>query len=373
MRLLYIADANSIHTQRWVGPLVSRGEEVHIVAYKPVQRAWPGAAVIDLTRLYNVPKVRFLVWGMWLRHYVRQVRPDIMHAHQIQAAGWLGFMAHYHPFVISAWGSDLLIEPHRSPLRRTLLQMVLRRCDRLTVPSTLLYRTARELGVPEHKLALIPWGIDTNVFRPEPDDRTATRQELGIPSDAPVVFCPRAVAPVYNLNVVVTAIQLAKAARPDVRLLLLRYNAEPAYLTRLQEQIEAAGIAPQVLWLPPQPDPAAMARLYRMADVMVSVPSLEGYGLSVYEAMACGCPTVVSDLPLFADALSDGVQTLKAPVGDAAATAASLQRVLQDVALAAKLRQAGLETVQQHSVAYRVVETVRLYDQVRALRKETRT
>lgn len=372
MKLLYIADANSIHTQRWVNPFVAQGEQVHIVAYKPVQRAWPGTTVIDLTRLYNAPKVRFLVWGIWLWRYVRQVWPDIVHAQQIQAAGWLGFMADYHPFVISAWGSDLLIEPHKSPLRRALLQLVLRRCDRLTVPSALLYRAARELGMPEHKLALIPWGIDTTVFRPEPDDRTVTRQELGIPPGAHVVFCPRAVAPVYNLDVVVAAIQLMKVARPDVRLLFLRYNAEPTYLARLQAQIEAAGISSQVLWLPPQPEPAGMARLYRMADVMVSVPSQEGYGLSVYEAMACGCPTVISDLPLFAGALADGAQTIKAPLGDAAATAAALQRVLQDATLAARLRQAGLELVQQHSVAYRVAETTRLYDEVRALRKERR-
>ena len=104
-----------------------------------------------------------------------------------------------------------------------------------------------------------------------------------------------------------------------------------------------------------------MARLYRMADGVISVPSSEGYGFTVFEALACGCPTIISDLPIFASELIKGVHTLKVPVRDAAALANAVQNLLTDARLRHELRANGQLLTRNMSTQQRVQQTLDLY------------
>jgi len=361
MRLCFIADANSIHTRRWIAPFVERGDTVYLLSYTPIRQRLAGVESVDLTRFTDVRKIRWAYSGWWIRRFVRQVEPDILHAHQIQAAGWLGAMANRRPFVVSAWGSDLLIEPHRSALRRLLVKLVLRQCDRLTVPSRLMYDAATSLGFPNQRLHLIPWGIDTDIFRSMPDDRMATRIQLGIASNAKVVFCPRAVGRLYNLDILMEAIGAALASIGGLRLVLLRFNPDPDYLAELETMIAAYDLEEVVLWLPHQESASDMARLYRMADVVVSIPSSEGYGFTVYEAMAAGCPTVISDLPVFQEELVNGLHTIKVPVRDVAQTSCALASLLNNRDMRQELRRNALSVCEEKSVEIRIQQASALY------------
>lgn len=361
MKLCYIANANSIHTRRWIRPFVEQGYTIHLLSYKPVERQLSGVKVVDLTRITNVRKVRFAYWGWWIRRYVHRLQPDILHAHQLQAAGWLGMMAGYHPFVVSGWGSDILVEPHKSALRRLLVKVVLRQCDRLIVPSQLMYDAAKSLGVTDSHLHLIPWGIETDIFRPTPDDRLATRRQFGIGENARVVFCPRSISPLYNIDVVLEAVKAVVSQYPSLRLVLLRFGVNSDYLSKLERMISANDLRKVVVWLPAQEFPSDMAQLYRMSDVVVSIPSSEGYGFTVYEAMATGCPTVVSDLPVFKNELRHEVHTLRVPVRDVEKTSQAIAALLTNLDLRQKLRQNALNVCQEKSVAKRVEQADALY------------
>ena len=337
---------------------------MHLLSYAPVSRRWTGLAeLIDLTRLTNVRKLRFLYWGLWIHRYVRQLRPDILHAHELTAAGWLGVMANYRPFVVSGWGSDILIEPHRSAFRRHLITRVIRRCDRLTVPSRSMYDAARALGAVDTRLRLIPWGVETDIFRPIPNDRSATREQWGLDSNTSVVFCPRGIAAIYNIDIVLKAFKTVVAVVPEARLALLRFNVNAEYAAELEHIIGALGLKNKVHWLPPQETPSDMARMYRMSDVVISIPSTEGYGFSVYEAMATGCPTVITDLPVF-DELIDGEQTQKVPVRDVQQTEQALHKLLTDAALRQKLRKQAGAVGQDMSVESRIEQSGALYSEL---------
>ncbi|RME51259.1 MAG: glycosyltransferase family 1 protein [Caldilineae bacterium] len=367
MRLCYIANANSIHTVRWITPFLERGDEIYLLSPRRVERRWEGLkALVDLTQLTNTPKMRFVRWGGWIRRYLRDIQPDILHAHQIVNAGWLGTMAGYHPFVVSSWGSDLLAEPHKSAWRRFLLKMVLRRCDRLTVPSPLMHEAALALGVPPRRLRLIPWGIETDVFTPTPDDRRATRRQFGLAEDVPVVLCPRGISPIYNVDIVLEAIHTLVSSGLNLQLVLLQFNVDATYRETLESMVVAYGLTPHVRWLPSRQTPSDMARLYRMADVMVSIPASEGYGFTVYEAMAAGCPTVISDLPLFREELEHGLHTLKVPVRNAPETAKALQTMLTNEPLRQKLRDNALRICRGKSTQNRIEQTSLLYAELAA-------
>lgn len=364
MKLCFIADADSIHTRRWVAPLLESGVQAQVVSYKRVNQPWPEVDVIDLTRKTSIRKARFLAWGLWLRQFLRQQPPDILHAHQVSGAGWLGAMAGYHPFVVSAWGSDLLVEPSKSWFRRRLITTVLRKCDRLIVPAPLMLSVARNLGLSTDRIALIPWGIETEVFRPTPDDRLETRVALGIDPSLPVVFSPRGIAPIYNHDTVLLAAKTLAEQGQSVVVLLLRFNVDRSTLQSLEQAIAELGLEQTVRWLEPQASLADMAKLYRMSDVVMSIPSSEGYGFTVYEAMSCGCPVVMTDLPLFAAEMAHGVHVLKTPVRDVAKTAEALAQLLTDASMRQRLVANAAPLAQAHSVARRTVQAEALYREI---------
>jgi glycosyltransferase involved in cell wall biosynthesis len=366
MHICFLADANSIHTHRWIAPLVERGFRITLVSYTPVKRdlgfSYP---VIDLPKMVNWPRVRFLVWGLWLRAYLRRLKPDILHAHQLQAAGWLGVITGYHPFITSSWGSDLLVEPQRSKFRRRLVKTVLDRSDRLVYTSPPQLDAARSLGYPLDKMRLIPWGVETGVFRPSPRDRALTRQRLGIDLDTPLVFSPRGIAPIYQIHKIIQAFEQVRKDCPEARLLLLKSSYQPAYLAELEDFIRDHNMQSNVIWFTQDRnfEMEPMAVLYRAADVTVSFPTSEGYGLTVFEAIACGCPTVISDIRTFDDVLQDQVHTLKAAADDTQALAGALTRLLASPALRESISKNALVLVDDLSVETRITKTIALYNE----------
>ncbi len=48
-----------------------------------------------------------------LRRVLDEIQPDVFHAHYAVEHGFYGAFADYHPYVVSAWGSDLLVESHK--------------------------------------------------------------------------------------------------------------------------------------------------------------------------------------------------------------------------------------------------------------------
>ena len=106
-----------------------------------------------------------------------------------------------------------------------------------------------------------------------------------------------------------------------------------------------------------------MLVLYQAADAVISVPESDGLPSSVLEAMACGVPVVVSDLPGPREALGPDHLELVVPVGDADALARVVNRLLATPegsrrALGAMLRARAIERF-NHTAC--MLEMERLY------------
>ncbi len=108
---------------------------------------------------------------------------------------------------------------------------------------------------------------------------------------------------------------------------------------RAEAVAQALGVGSDVRFLG-WVDDAALPALYRGARALVLATSEETFGRSVAEAMACGCPCVVQDLPVLREVTDSAA--LWCDFTDRATAAAALEKICTDDALATRLRTAGL-------------------------------
>jgi L-malate glycosyltransferase len=349
LRLLYISNPNSIHTRRWINWFVRRGHVVCLLADVPLKEPWSEVQVIDLSKFFYAPIIRFPIWAIWLRWYIRRWRPDILHAHRVNSAGWLAAVSGFHPLVVTPWGSDVMLGPQRSWLVRQLAVFTLRRADKVTVISQTLSQKILELGARPGNLVSIYNGVDFQVFFPHSISTHEGRQfrhELGLHEASQLVFSPRAINPIYNQDIVMHAIPFVRESFPDVCFLFIEYNANSRYKQQLDGLIQNLGLGGLVRWLPAASNPAEMSKRYCLSDVVVSVPGSDGgTPLTIMEAMACGKPVICSDLPANHEFITNGENGWIVPVRQVKLLAEAIVNVLKNPAQAQEIGQKAYQYV----------------------------
>lgn len=203
-------------------------------------------------------------------------------------------------------------------------------------------------------LAVIPHGVDTEVFRPR--DRAAARDVLGIPPDARVLLFVSDYMhrPTKGFAVLAEALN---GLTHDPRLVLLSVGSgRPATEVRI----------PHVKLNSVRND-SLMSLVYSAADVLV-VPSLqETFSLAALEAMACGIPVVGSAVGGIREVVRPGVTGLLVPPKDVAALREAIQQLLGDPARRAEMSAHGRQlAVEEYPLALHVRRYVELYDAIRS-------
>ena len=208
-------------------------------------------------------------------------------------------------------------------VRWALERIVYRRAARTIVLSNAFKELlVRRYGVRPDTVHVVRPGVDLDRF--SPGDRAAARRRLGLDSERPVAVAARRLAPRMGLDVLLDAWTRLTDA-PERPLLLVVGDGElrPA----LEAQARRLGLEGDVRFLGKVTDDDLLAA-YRAADVAVApTVSLEGFGLVVLEALACGTPVVGTSVEGLKEALEGLDASLLVPPGDADVLAERLESV----------------------------------------------
>ncbi|MDI6807398.1 MAG: glycosyltransferase family 4 protein [Candidatus Eisenbacteria bacterium] len=307
MKLCYLAVGDSIHTKRWLSFFKKRGHDVYLMTSVPGNIG--GITEIDIslrpfprTSAYkNLPKIKRIL---------KEISPDILHSHYVTQYGWAGALANFHPFVLTGWGSDMFLEPYRRRLNKFLFGYTARKADLITTETERGRSAFQAAGVPKDKIELIHWGVDLELFRPGIDARSL-RQELGL-GDGPVVFSPRAMKALFNVETILRAFPRVLKEFPSAKLVLKGPRSQESKDSFCLEMERIAGelkIGGSIVFQEEVPYDK-MPLYYSAADVVVSIPDSDSMPISVLEGIACGAVPVLSDLPSVREWFTPGVNAI---------------------------------------------------------------
>jgi alpha-1,6-mannosyltransferase len=262
----------------------------------------------ERTRTYSIrsplisrtAKYRALLNLRAVGEILERERPDIIESSDPYQVGWkaiafgkaakIPVVAFYHSHFPEAYlrGASKFLGRRAGVSLMSAAQRYVRkmynRFEATLVPSQPLAETLENWGV--RNVRLVPLGVNTETFRPDPDDVAQTRAELGIETGRKLLLYIGRLAPEKNTAALFDAFTIVADRTDEFAFLVIGNGPQRQQLRRLEAKTRS------VKWIEYCTDPAELARYYRAADLFVHPGTQETFGLVALESQACGTPVV---------------------------------------------------------------------------------
>ncbi|HET6615460.1 MAG TPA: glycosyltransferase, partial [Dehalococcoidia bacterium] len=250
LSIAVLGDFDGVHTRSWVRWFIARGHDVHAISFYPPRIPVEGATLHVLRQraresssggaggaakssgrvlrglLRIAHALRYRAAG--IGRVVREIDPDVFHAHFVVEHGFYGAMTGFHPYVVSAWGSDVLVEPRRDPVSKMIARWTVARADLVTSNNAHMADEIARLGADRSKVEVVTLGADRY-------DLGRTMESVNVRDDGdrePCVISTRAHEPLYNVGEIIEAYRQVARRAPDARLVVAHQGSLTEELQR---------------------------------------------------------------------------------------------------------------------------------------------
>ena len=325
MKVFYFSRSYTPHDYRFLAAISEAGHTAAYLRLEPEARQsedrpvppgvqqilWEGAGAAfrwtDIPRL--VPA---------LRRILHDSQPDVVHAGPIQTCAYLSALAGFHPLLAMSWGYDLVQDAARSRWMEWVTRYTLQRCDWFISDAHVTRARAIAYGVDAARTTVFPWGVNLERFAPAPASNAR--------KDGFNLFCNRTWEPLYGVDVLARAFGRLAPQHPGLSLALLGSGSQAAALRQI---FLGAGVLDRVSFggNVPQRD---LPGWYHQADLYISPSHVDGSSVSLMEALACGLPVLVSDIPGNREWVTEGENGWLFRDGDAEDLAAKILHACEE-------------------------------------------
>ncbi len=357
---------------KWDRPKLDGGVHFHLFHYAPAAslntfgyaEGMRGDVRLRASAIAVAPLAMLAGWFKALR-VAQKKHATIVHAHWVVPGGVIGAAAAGStPLVISLHGSDVFVAERHAAARMAARQ-AFARARWVTACSEDLRTRAVAIGAGARRSSVIPYGVDSDQFRPDPDARARGRETLGIADNVPLVVAIGRLVRKKGFEHLIDAAAILKPQHAHLRVAIA---GEGDLRAELSERARSAGVGDVVQFLGGVPH-HEVPMLLSAADVAVApsvrdaAGNVDGLPNTVMEIMASGTPLVATRAGGIGAVADDGTTARLVPEGDARALAAAIDELLADKAAARALgAQARLEVCGRHSWARVAEEFEAVYD-----------
>jgi len=344
MRLIYFSRDYTTHDHRFLSALAKTGHKIyflrlerrgHQLEERPIppeieQVPWSGgqtpAGLRNGLRLLQD-----------LKRVIAEIQPDLIQAGPIQRSAFLVALSGFRPLVGASWGYDLLHDAKRNALWGWVTRYTLKRSAVLVGDCNTIRQIAISYGMPDERIITFPWGVDIKQFSPA--------LEKQIDGDTFTLLSTRGWEQVYGVDIIARAFVQAARERSELHLTMLGNGSQAAKLRRL---FQKGGVSERVSF-PGQVGQSDLPRYYQHADLYVTASHSDGTSISLLEAMACGRPVLVSDIPGNREWVTPGVQGWLFPDGDVDAMACAILHAYDERARLSEMGLAARQFAEQRA------------------------
>jgi len=312
-----------------------------------------------------------LFWARRVASLARQHKPRFAWCDSIRPCTYPAKWMHERvgtKYGVFVHGGDLLKELHaihHSRFARKTAKALLGSADAVVANSQWTREQAqkvlRELGLDPlaERVRLVPLGTDPEQFRPGIDTR-AVRERYGVNGGMWALTVAR-LEPYKGVDMALRAVAQCRNDGMDVNYLVVGSGKKRKEYQRLAEELNLGN---HVRFVGNVPE-AELPAVFNIANVYVGVSRradgsrVEGFGVALAEASACGVPVIAGQSGGLAEAVHDGETGLVVDPDEPVAVAAALKRLFGDQLFARRLGQAGRKAIETYYNWDRVIRDLR--------------
>lgn len=319
-RIVIFGFAQSVHIQRWVAGLQSRGYEIKLISL--------GGEKLPNTETVIFPHDSRAEYIWKSGDAVREAKkfdPALVHVHYAGGFGLWSWRMGFKPTVISIWGSDLR-EFSKTWPKLSFLRATLNQATALTVTSRFLLESTKSLFPDlEKRLEFIPFGVELPNEVPP------------LPAGPPRLCFIKHYEPTYAPDILIRAMAEVKKEIPDIRLSMA---GKGSMALQLQEMIQSLDLEDQVKlvgWI----DKDWVYHFIAEHNFMVMPSRNEAFGVAALEAAACGRPVIGTTVGGIPEVILSNLTGILVPPDDPTALAEAIIKLAKDRALQQQMGEAG--------------------------------
>lgn len=341
LRICYLSDASSVHTKKWCKFFINKGYDIHVISLN--DGVIEGATVHSLAlNVEDIKKDSSYKKGAYLknifkvRKLVKEIKPDILHAHYASSYGTLGWLCKFKPYILSVWGSDIYDFPKQNIFFKQLIKYNLNKAE-------LIFSTSKAMAAETNKytpkeIIVTPFGVDTNKFK-RLDNQKDAKEYITIGTI-------KTLEKKYGIDYLIKAFALLCEKGYNMRLEIYGSGSEGDNLRKLASDLK---VEDKVLFGGYITEEQVVNK-FNSFDIAVFPSTLdsESFGVAAVEAEACGVPVVISDTPGLMEATKPGETSLVAKKKDYEDLADKIEKFVVDKKLRVKFANNAIKYVEDN-------------------------
>lgn len=222
-----------------------------------------------------------------LKQVILDEKADVIHVHQVNRLAYATARIcrkNGLKYIVTAWGTDVLVMPNRNALYRHLVKYVLQNSFCATADSGEMIKAINKL-VSGVQSALVFFGI----------------QPIQQLEKENIIYSNRSLYALYNIKGVIDLFKEFYLTHQEWKLIIAGRGDEFESLKKRVQDFDLTGAVEFVGWQAVEQNNA----WYGKARIYISIPVSDGTSVSLLEAMSAGCIPVVSDLPVSHEWITD--------------------------------------------------------------------
>ncbi|WP_291650771.1 glycosyltransferase family 4 protein [Clostridium sp.] len=284
MKICFLGDAASIHIRRWCEFFRDKGDDVSIISFNNAEI--PGIKVYFVGDKLNINgdggNIAYLKKVRVIKKLLKKVKPDIVNAHYLTSYGLIGTLINCKPFIVSTWGSDVLVTPKKNIVYNALTRFVISKASLITSDSNFMSKEIISLGGKIEKVITAPMGINNIEF----NNKDENRKEK-------TFLSMRTLCDNSNVDCILRAFKMVLAVYRDAKLIITNSGEKKDDIINLIKELDLQNNVEYLGFI----NRETVKELLKTSSIYISIPTSDSTSVTLLEGMASGIFPIVSNLP----------------------------------------------------------------------------